>query len=48
MAIRAPAVDCGGCRCDAAGRGAVHPEDASHIGAGAAGGEHGDNLGPFE
>jgi hypothetical protein len=33
---------------DAAGRGAVHPEGASDIGAGAAGCEHGENLGPFE
>jgi hypothetical protein len=32
---------------DAAGRGAVHPEGASNIGAGAAGCEHGENLGPF-
>jgi len=32
----------------AAGRGAVHPEDVRDIGADAAGGEHGENLGPFE
>jgi hypothetical protein len=33
---------------DAAGRCAVHPEGASDIGAGAAGCEHAENLGPFE
>jgi hypothetical protein len=48
IAMRARRSIAAGVDGDAAGRCAVHPEGASDIGAGAAGCEHAENLGPFE